>query len=102
FWYVADADLVWTGTRYALGVGYAPAGYYATLIDDQTGNVTTISKPGCAPGVPSDLEPLSLPWVVLDCAPLTIAPFGSAPPAPELYSPATGEWQTVSPSPGLS
>lgn len=98
FWYVGQASSVWTGARYALawpGTPLPGPGPYlpARLIDDQTGQVATIDRAGCYPVQPSALEPLDLPWVPFSCA-----PFGQA-PAPELYSPATGQWQAVSPNP---
>jgi hypothetical protein len=88
---------IWTGARYALAVPEAlpgPPPYSpATLIDDQSGQVKTIAPAGCDPVQPSTLEPPDLPWVPFNCGLL-------GQPAPELYSPATGQWQAVSPSPG--
>jgi hypothetical protein len=105
FRYVGAAWM-WTGARYAL-VGPAQQGTdryaRATLIDDQTGRVMTISRAGCHPVEPSALEPLDLPWVPFDCSPPVtgITPVTSG-PAPELYSLATGQWLAVSPSPGIT
>jgi hypothetical protein len=101
------AAWMWTGARYAL-VGLAKQGTdpdeSATLIDDQTGRVKTIGRAGCHPvEPPSALEPLDLPWVPFDCSPPVtgITPVTTG-PAPELYSPATGQWLAVSPSPGIT
>jgi hypothetical protein len=100
---VHGAVWIWTGARYALtGPSFGPGlpgavhSSPATLIDDQTGQVKTVAQPGCYPALTSGLEPPDLPWVPFDCA-----PFGQ-PPAPELYSPATGQWMAVSPSPAIT
>jgi hypothetical protein len=99
FRFVGDAVLLWTGARYALAAPEAlpgpPLYSPATLIDDQSGQVKTIAQAGCYPvlGQPSTLEPLDLPWVPFNCG-------WPGQPVPELYSPATGQWQAVSPSPG--
>jgi hypothetical protein len=94
---VGEAASLWTGARYALAAPGAPPPYTpATLIDDQSGQVKTIGQAGCYPVALSAVEPLDLPWVPFNCALL------GQPPAPELYSPATGQWQVVSPSPGAS
>ena len=98
FRYVGEAVVLWTGARYALAAPealpgpppYAPA----TLIDDQSGQVKTIAQAGCYPVLPSTLESLDLPWVPFNCA-------WPGQPVPELYSPSTGQWQAVSPSPGV-
>lgn len=71
-------------------VPYTPA----TLIDDQTGQAETIDQTGCYAVQPPALEPLDLSWVLFNCGSLGTL-------APELYSPATGEWQAVSPSQGV-
>jgi hypothetical protein len=75
-----------------------PGVQYLTLIDDQTGQVWTISRAGCAVELPSSLEPLDLP---LDTVHLQRASFygiAGTGPAWELFSPATRQWQPVSPS----
>jgi hypothetical protein len=101
FRYVGAADWIWTGARYALAgagaplpgpVPYTPA----MLIDDQTGQRKMVGQAGCYPLEPSALEPPDLPWVPFNCAPL------GQPPAPELYSPATGQWLAVSPGSGIT
>jgi hypothetical protein len=88
---------IWTGARYVLAAPEAllgPPPYSpATLIDDQSGQVKTIAQAGCYPVQPSALEPVDLPWVPFSCG-------WPGQPASELYSPATGQWQAVSPSPG--
>jgi hypothetical protein len=96
FRFVADASWLWTGARYALaGLGAPPplpgvvANTPATLIDDQTGQRTTITRPGCNCVPVSALEPPNLPWIPFDCA----AP--GQPPVPELYSHATRQWLAV-------
>lgn len=93
---VVDADWIWAGARYALA-GPAPAAedQSVTLIDDQTGRRTTLTRAGCQPGQPSSSEPLDLPWVPFNCG-------TSTNPVPELYSPSTGQWRAVSPSPSLT
>jgi hypothetical protein len=99
FRYVGEAVLLWTGARYALAAPEAlpgpPLYSPATLIDDQSGQVKTIAQAGCDPVLSqrSTLEPLDLPWVPFSCG-------WPGQPVPELYSPATGQWQAVSPSPG--
>ena len=95
---VGAAASVWAGSAYVV----AADGTSVTLIDDQTGQVNTISRAGCGALGPSALEPLDLPWVTFNCAPgVIVGGVGIGPPAPELYSPATGQWQAVSPSPGV-
>ena len=95
---VGAAGSVWAGSTVAV----AASGTSVTLIDDQTGQVTTVSRAGCGALGPSALEPLDLPWVAFNCAPGRIfGGVGIGPAAPELYSPATGQWQAVSPSPGV-
>jgi hypothetical protein len=93
FQYVGEAVSLWTGARYALTTQPGPPYVPATLIDDQSGQVKTIGHAGCYPVQPSALEPLDLPWVPFNCG-------WPGQPAPDLYSPATGQWQAVSPSPG--
>jgi hypothetical protein len=96
---VGDAAWLWTGARYALSWAPGPVSTPATqitLIDDQTGQVKSIGQAGCDPVRPSALEPLDLPWVLFTC----VSPGVGV--APELYSPATGQWQAVQPSPGIS
>ncbi len=96
FRFVAEAAVLWTGPRYALTWGgLGGSSTPATLIDDQTGRRTTIGRAGCHPLGTAGLEPLDLPWITFTCAPAT------QPPAWELYSPATGGWHSVSPSPGV-
>lgn len=91
------AGSIWAGSRYLV----ADNGTSVTLIDDQTGQVKTVSHAGCVALGPSALEPLDLPWVTFNCPPGILGGIGIGPPAPELYSPATGQWQAVSPSPGV-
>jgi hypothetical protein len=100
FRYVAGAvpgsgtPFLWTGVRYALTwTLLSGSSTPATLIDDQTGRRTTIGRAGCHPF--DGPEPLDLPWITFSCAP------ANQPPAWEVYSPATGRWQSVSPSPGV-
>ena len=95
---VDEAGSVWAGSRYVV----AATGTDVTLIDDQTGRVRTVSRVGCGALGRSALEPLDLPWVTFNCAPgVILGGVGIGPPAPELYSPATGQWQAVSPGPGV-
>jgi hypothetical protein len=95
---VGKAGLIWAGSRYVV----AATGTAVTLIDDQTGQVRTVSRVGCGALGPSALEPPDLPWVPFNCAPgVILGGAGIGPPAPELYSPASGQWQAVSPSPGV-
>lgn len=106
FRHLGAADSIWAGTRYALAVGapLADHGSGVALIDDQTGQLKTISRAGCDSDGATTLEPLDLPWVTFDCSQRTggVGPLGLGPPAPELYSPASGQWQAVLPSPGVS
>jgi hypothetical protein len=106
FRHVGAAVSIWGGTRYALAAGGSPIDDQTgvTLIDDHTGQLKMISRAGCAPGEPSTLEPLDLPWVTFDCSQPTggLGPLGVGPPAPELYSPASRQWRAVVPSPGVS
>lgn len=95
---VGAAASVWAGSAYVV----AAHGTSVTLIDDQTDQVKMVSRAGCGALGPSALEPRDLPWVTFNCAPGRIlGGVGIGPPAPELYSPATGQWQAVSPSPGV-
>jgi hypothetical protein len=95
---VGEAGSVWAGSGYVVAAG----GGYVTLIEDQSGQVTRVSRAGCGALGPSALEPLDLPWVTFNCAAGVISGgAGIGPPAPELYSPATGQWRAVSPSPGV-
>ncbi len=95
---VGEAGSVWAGSRYVV----AATGTDVTLIDDQIGQVRTVSRVGCGALGPSALEPLDLPWVTFNCAPgVILGGVGIGPPAPELYSPATGQWQAVSPGPAV-
>jgi hypothetical protein len=102
FHFVADATGLWAGSRYAVAMGPAsPIVEYVTLIDDQTGQIKTISRPGCGQlGV--GFSPLDLPWIPFDCNPRPGGGGFASGPAWELYSPASGQWQPVSPSPGIA
>jgi hypothetical protein len=103
FRFVADATSIWTGSRYAMAAGpEAPVVQYLTLIDDQTGQVKTISRAGCTVQPLSSLEPLDLPWIPFNCNPPAVPGIPGTGPAWELYSPATGQWQPVSPSPAVT
>jgi hypothetical protein len=96
FRFVADASAIWTGSRYALA-----AGQNLMLIDDQTGQVKTISRVGCTAQLPSTVEPLDLPWIPFNCNPPGVYGIPGTGPAWELYSPASGQWQPASPSPAI-
>jgi hypothetical protein len=93
---VASAGWIWAGSRYALlGPVQESSNQSVTVIDDQTGRRATVSRAGCFPIQPSDAEPLDLSRVLFNCS-------TNGTPAPELYSPSTGGWQTVSPSPAIT
>ncbi len=91
------ANFLWAGTRYALSwPSRSSPNPTATLFDDQTGKVTAISRAGCSPDGASVLGQAELSWVAFDCA----SSRGTT--SPELYSPTTGKWLAVQPSPGIS
>jgi hypothetical protein len=93
---VGHAGWVWAGSRYTLvGPAESATDEAVTLIDDDTGHHTVISRPGCSPVQPSVAEPLSLPRLPFSCGPV-------GRPVPELYSPSTGQWQTVAPATTIS
>jgi hypothetical protein len=103
FRFVADAISIWAGRRFAVAGGPAsPVVRYVTLIDDQTGQVKTISRPGCTVVLLLALEPSDLPWIPFDCNPQSGFSGPVSGPAWELYSPATGQWQSATPNPGIA
>jgi hypothetical protein len=50
---VGEAGSVWAGSSYVVAAG----GGYVTLIEDQSGQVTRVSRAGCGALGPSALEP---------------------------------------------
>ncbi len=78
---------VMTDGRYVFIARTAPS-VSGTLIDQQTGRRTVVSRPGCAPVA------LGGPWLLFTCG-------NGQPPTVELYGLATGQWQPVTLAPFL-
>lgn len=93
FRYVANGALLWTGSRYAVSSPLVSPTTPATLVDDQTGRRMTIGRASCIPLLGS--EPLDLPWLMFGCSPSNELSRW------QLYSPATGQWLSVSPNPSV-
>jgi hypothetical protein len=83
------ASWMWAGSCYVLA-GFPVHGVdnqSVTLIDDRTGRHATIGRAGCEAIQPSIAEPINLPSILFRCSVL------GTPPALELYSPSSGQWQ---------
>jgi hypothetical protein len=93
---LTDGRYVFASTPFNANGTAGPAGQRGVVLDEQTGQKTTIVRPGCYPN-----GAIGGPWLAVDCGIVYSAGGGTATTAAELYSLATGQWTPVPTPPPL-